>query len=213
MYGYNLPVWKIVETGPNHPLNALQTTLSYATQLKRSVRSVAPKWGGTFLSTWRTTPFGTGLEATQWAAQGSVYLPGLARTHALRLRAGYQWQAQTQYQFTAAVSFPRGEGYTSFDRLRVASLDYNLPLAFTHWEVGRLLYVQRLRAAFFGDIAQGNDFRGVAGQLNYRNVGVDALVLFNVLHLRTPIEAGVRVVYNTVLQQWVVQPLAFDIRL
>ena len=213
VYGYNLPVRKIVETGPNQPLNALQTTLSYATQLKRSVRSVAPKWGGTFLGTWRTTPFGTGLEATQWAAQGSVYLPGLARTHALRLRAGYQWQAQTQYQFTAAVSFPRGEGYTSFDRLRVASLDYNLPLAFTHWEVGRLLYVQRLRAAFFGDIAQGNDFRGVAGQLNYRNVGVDALVLFNVLHLRTPIEAGVRVVYNTVLQQWVVQPLAFDIRL
>jgi hypothetical protein len=48
---------------------------------------------------------------------------------------------------------------------------------------------------------------------DYRNVGLDALVQFNVLRLRTPVEAGVRVVYNTVVGQWVVEPLAFDIRL
>ncbi len=213
VYNYRLPVRKLSETGPNQPLNALQTTLSYATQLRRSARSVAPKWGGSLLSTWRTTPFGTGLAARQWAAQGSVYLPGLARNHALRLRAGYQWQDQLQYQFGPAVSLPRGEGYTSFDRLQVSSLDYFVPLAFTHWEIGRLLYVQRLRATVFGDVAQGNDFRGEAGRLNYRNVGADVLVLFNVLRLRTPIEAGVRVVYRSNLRQWVLEPLAFDIRL
>jgi hypothetical protein len=216
VYGYDLPGagrLKYTEPGANMPLNALQTTLSYVTQLKRSARSVAPKWGGTFLGTWRTTPFGTGLEARQWAAQAGVYLPGLARNHAIRLRAGYQWQDQLQYQFAPAVSFPRGEGYTSFDRLSVASFDYNLPLAFTHWELGRLLYVQRLRAAVFGDVAQGNNVRGQAGQLSYRNAGVDALVLFNVLRLRTPLEAGVRVVYRGIEQQWVVEPLAFSIRL
>ncbi|WP_226163084.1 TolB family protein [Hymenobacter terricola] len=213
VYNYDLPARKLSETGPNTPLNGLQTTLSYATQLKRSARSVAPKWGGTFLGTWRTTPFGTGLEARQWAAQAGVYLPGLARNHAIRLRAGYQWQDQLQYQFAPAVSFPRGEGYTSFDHLSVASFDYNLPLAFTHWELGRLLYVQRLRADVFGDVAQGNDFRGAAAQLNYRNAGVDALVLFNVLRLRTPIEAGVRVVYRGAVGAWVVEPLAFSLRL
>ncbi|WP_046244910.1 hypothetical protein [Hymenobacter terrenus] len=213
VYGYNLPTRKISEAGPNQPLNALQTTLSYASQLRLSARDVAPRSGVTFLGTWRTTPFGAGLEARQWAAQGSVYLPGLARHHAIRLRAGYQWQDQARYRFAPAVSFPRGEDYVSFDRLRVASFDYNLPLAFTHIELGRLLYVQRLRAAFFGDAAQGNDSRGTVAQLNYRNVGVDALVLFNVLRLRTPIEAGVRVVYSTTVRQWVVEPLAFSIRL
>ncbi len=213
VYGYSLPTRKISETGPNTPLNALQTTLSYATQLKRSARSVAPKWGGTLLGTWRTTPFGTGLAAAQLGVQAGLYLPGLARNHALRLRAGYQWQDQAQYRFAPAVSFPRGEGYVSFDRLRVSSVDYYLPLAFTHWQLGRLLYVQRLRATAFADLAQGNDVRGIPAQLKYRNVGLDALVLFNVLRLRTPIEAGVRVVYNTTVQQWVVEPLAFDIRL
>ena len=92
-------------------------------------------------------------------------------------------------------------------------MDYYLPLAFTHWQLGRLLYVQRLRATAFADLAQGNDVRGASAQLKYRNVGLDVLVLFNVLRLRTPIEAGVRVVYNTTVQQWVVEPLAFDIRL
>ena len=211
VYNYNLPIRNYTEPGPNQPLNAVQTILSYATQLKRSARGVAPRRGFAVLGTWRTTPFGTGLEATQWAAQGSLYLPGLSSHHAIRLRVGYQWQAQAQYQFAPAVSFPRGEGYTSFDRFSVTSLDYNLPLAFTHWELGRLLYVQRLRAAVFGDVAQGADQHGAAVRVNYRNVGVDALVLFNVLRLRTPIEAGVRVVHSSLLGRWVVQPLAFNI--
>ncbi len=213
VYNYNLPVRSRAETGPNQPLNGLQTTLAYVSQLKLSARGAAPRGGATFLGTWRTTPFGTGLAATQWAAQGSVFLPGLGRNDAFRLRAGYQWQDQAQYQFAPAVSFPRGEGYVSFDRLRVFSLDYSLPPAFMHWQLGRLLYVQRLRAVVYGDAAQGENLRGALGQLNYRNVGADALVLFNVLRLRTPIEAGVRAVYSTTLQQWVFEPLAFNLRL
>ena len=213
VYGYDLPARKLSETGPNSPLNALQTSLSYVKQRRLPARGIAPTLGYTFLGTWRTTPFGTGLAARQWAAQGSVFLPGLGQHHALRLRAGYQWQDQLQYQFAPAVSFPRGEGYTSFDRLGVTSVDYFLPLGYTHWELGRLLYVQRLRATVFGDFAQGNDFRGTAAQLTYRNVGADVLVLFNVLRLRTPVEAGVRVVYRSAVQQWVVEPLAFSLRL
>ena len=74
-------------------------------------------------------------------------------------------------------------------------------------------YLAGKRYVFWNDLAQGNDVRGTSAQLKYRNVGLDVLVLFNVLRLRTPIEAGVRVVYNTTVQQWVVEPLAFDIRL
>ncbi|HEX8657535.1 MAG TPA: hypothetical protein VF690_08380 [Hymenobacter sp.] len=212
VFGYDLPVRRErSRAGRDQPLNAIQTTVSYVSQLKRSARDVAPRLGGAFLGTWRITPFAAGLEAAQWGAQGIGYLPGLGRHHAIRLRAGYQWQDQAQYQFAPAVSFARGEGYVSFDRLRVASLDYNLPLAFTHWELGRVLYVQRLRATVFGDVARGQS-RVSASNRDYRNVGLDALVLFNLLRLRTPFEAGVRVVYRTTLRQWVVEPLAFDIR-
>ncbi|UOQ65901.1 hypothetical protein [Hymenobacter volaticus] len=209
---YDLPVRSRSEPGPNRPVHAVQTTLSYARQLRLSARDVAPRWGGSLLLTSRLTPFGTGLDARQWAGQGSVYLPGLAKHHALRLRAGYQWQQQRQYQFAAAISFPRGEGYVSFDRLRAASLDYYLPVAYTHWSVGRWLYVQRIRANGFLDVAQGRSV-GISGERDYRNVGLDTSVLFNVLRLRTPLEAGVRVVVNTYTQELIVEPIAFSIRL
>lgn len=213
VFGYNLPVRKATDVSPNQPLNALQTSFSYASQLKRSARDVAPRAGFALLGTGRITPFGRGLEAQQWGAQGSLYLPGLRLYDAVRLRAGYQWQSQLQYQFAPAISIPRGEGYTSFDRLAVLGLDYNLPLAFPHWELGRVLYVQRLRATVFGDLARGNDFRGSAASYTYRNAGVDLLALFNVLRLRTPLEGGVRVTYRGAVGQWLVEPLAFSLRL
>nr|WP_262908796.1 hypothetical protein [Hymenobacter translucens] len=209
VYDYDLPVRRRTEVSATRPLHAVQTTLFYASQLRQSARDVAPRAGGNLLATWRTTPFGTGLKAGQRAAQASLFLPGLGRHHALRLRAGYQWQDQRQYQFAPAVSFPRGESYVSFDRLRTSSADYYLPLAYTHWNLGRLLYIQRLRATAFLDMARGET---QSRQTNYRNVGLDALVLFNVLRLRTPLEGGVRVVYNTYRKTWVVEPLAFNIR-
>gem|GEM_PF-5439752 len=48
---------------------------------------------------------------------------------------------------------------------------------------------------------------------NYQNYGADFMVLFNAFHLRTPIEAGVRVAYSSYQQALVVQPLAFNVRL
>jgi hypothetical protein len=213
VFGYNLPGPILTEARPNRPLNALQTSVSYASQLKRSARDVAPRGGWALLSTSRITPFGRGLDARQWGGQASLYLPGLRAHDAVRLRAGYQWQSQLQYQFAPTINIARGEGYVSFDRLAVLSFDYNLPLAFVHWELGRVLYVQRLRATVFGDLAQGNDFRGTALRYNYRNAGVDVLALFNVLRLRTPLEGGVRVTYRGAVGQWLVEPLAFSLRL
>jgi hypothetical protein len=220
VYGYDLPVRKRSETDPNTPLHAIQTSLAYASQLKQSTRDVAPRGGATLLATYRTTPFGTNLKASQVGVQGAVYLPGLARHHSLRLRGGYQYQQQDQYNFTA-ISYPRAEtSYISFDNLTAASLDYSLPLAFTHLTFGRVLYVQRFRATAFLDIAEGNLRLPATAQSpaqvyvqDFRNVGADLLALFNVFHLRTPIEAGVRVAYSSYLGRVVVQPLAFSVRL
>ena len=223
VYGYDLPVRTRDAVGPNQPLHALQTSLAYASQLKQSARDVAPRGGATLLATYRTTPFATNLQASQVGVQAAVYLPGLAPHHALRLRGGYQYQQQNQYNFTAAISYPRAEtSYLSFDNLAVGSVDYNLPLAFTHLSLGRVLYVQRFRATVFADFAQGNSLvtvlannqpTTVRAYQNFRNGGADIMALFNVLHLRTPVEAGVRVAYSSYLQRLVVQPLAFSVRL
>ena len=197
VYGYDLPARRLTETGPNTPAQrrANHPELRHAAQAQCPRAwprgGAAPSW-----APGAPRPSAPGWRPGSGRRRAACFCRAWRRNHAIRLRAGYQWQDQLQYQFAPAVSIPRGEGYTSFDRLAVASFDYNLPLAFTHWELGRLLYVQRLRATVFGDVAQGNDYRGTAAQLTYRNAGADVLVLFNVLRLRTPLEAGVRVVYR-----------------
>ena len=54
---------------------------------------------------------------------------------------------------------------------------------------------------------------GQAARYTYRNAGADLLVLFNLLRLRTPLEGGVRVTYRGAVGQWLVEPLAFSLRL
>ncbi|PJJ54428.1 TolB-like translocation protein [Hymenobacter chitinivorans] len=214
--GYNLPTRRITEVGFGRSLHALNGTLAYSHVLKQSKRDVAPRWGQALTASWRDTPFSTGLQARQWAAFGSLYLPGAGKHHSLRLRAGYQQQdrdpnPQKRYDFSPAVFYPRGEGYVSFNKLLVSSVEYRLPLADTDWELGRVLYVQRVKAMGFFDAAVGRSTGASAYQTAGRTAGLDVTFVFNPLRLRTPLEAGFRTIYNVRTGVWQVQPLVLDI--
>jgi hypothetical protein len=194
----------------------VQYSLSYYHQLLRSRRDVAPRWGQSLSTVWRTTPFGAGLQGEQWAVQGNLYFPGLLKHHSLRLRAGYQYLNQTQYQFSSLIFYPRGEAYVSFDKLGTGSVEYRLPVADTHWTLGRWLYIQRIKANGFLDIATGQrrlltDQGAQTLRNHYSTAGLDLTFVFNPMRLRTPLEAGVRTIYNLRTGQWEVQPLVLEI--
>jgi hypothetical protein len=207
--GYDLRTRFLNEVGYGRSLHTTTYSLSYARQLLRSRRDVAPRWGQSLSGTWRTTPFAAGLQGSQWAVQGGLYVPGLLKHHSIRLRGGYQRQSQESYQFSAAVFYPRGQNYVSLDRLGTGSLEYRLPVADMHWALGRWLYVQRLKAAAFLDVAAGRNLGQPTQQ--YRTTGLDVTFVFNTLRLRIPFEAGVRTIYNQRLGTWEVQPLVLDI--
>ncbi|UOQ72725.1 hypothetical protein [Hymenobacter cellulosilyticus] len=211
---YDLPGrFSFTEVAGANSLHALNGTLAYSRTLRQSKRDVAPRWGQTLTASWRNTPFSTGLQARQWAAFGSLYFPGLGKHHSLRLRGGYQSQDQRQnYYFSPAVFYPRGQGYVSFDQLQVGSVEYRLPLADTNWELGRLLYIQRIKAMGFYDAALGRNAVGRnPGDIRYQTTGLDVSFVFNPLRLRTSLEAGVRTIYNVRTGQLQVQPLVLNI--
>jgi hypothetical protein len=165
---------------------------------------------------WRTTPFRAGLQSEQWGVQGSLYFPGLLKHHSLRLRGGYQEHDQDQYQFNSLIFYPRGQSYVSFDKLRTGSVEYRLPVADTHWTLGRWLYIQRIKATGFIDVASGqNTVQTNQGEQtlrrNYLTTGLDVSFVFNPMRLRTPLEVGARTIYNVRTRQWEVQPLVLDI--
>ncbi|MBB4599787.1 hypothetical protein HNQ93_000733 [Hymenobacter luteus] len=205
--GYELAFRPITEAG-RRPLHALVGSVAFARTLRQSYRDVAPRWGQSLNLVWRGTPFGTGLAAEQRAAQASLFLPGVGLHHAVRLRAGYQWQQQQEYRFGSAIFYPRSLPYLSYNTLASLSAEYRLPLADVHWELGRVLYVQRLKANAFAD-----GVRGESGPLrgSYYALGLDVSAVFNPLRLRTPLEAGVRTVYNSYYKRWELQPLVLNV--
>ncbi|RYC69424.1 TolB-like translocation protein [Spirosoma sordidisoli] len=219
---YDLPFRSITEVGGAGSLNALSYAVSYSRLLRQSKRDVAPRWGQTLSATYRHTPFGGRLQAEQWGVQGNLFVPGLGKHHSLRLRGGFQQQSRGTYRFAPVVFYPRGQAYVSDDQILAGSAEYRLPIADTHWSLGRWLYVQRIKAAGFMDAAQGQsrlEVRTATGQLRgyqtrtnqYQTAGVDVSFIVNALRLRTPFEVGARGVYNLTTGQWLVQPLVVDI--
>jgi len=205
--GYDFTRRFINEVG-SRPLHALLGSVSFARTLRQSYRDVAPRWGQSLSLTARGTPFGAGLAARQLAAQGSLFLPGLGWHHAVRLRAGYQHQQQDEYRFGSAIFYPRNLPYFSGNHLTSFSGEYRLPLADVHWELGRVLYIQRLKANVFTDGVRvvSDNFRNT-----YYSAGFDVSAVFNPLRLRTPLEVGLRTVYDSYYQRWQVQPLVLNV--
>lgn len=219
---YDLPFRYVTEVGGAGSLSAINYGFSYSRLLRQSKRDVAPRWGQTLSVNWRTTPFGGRLNGDQWGVQANLFFPGLGKHHSLRLRGGYQQQIQGNYRFSALVFYPRGQGYVSDDKIAAGSAEYRLPLADTHWSLGRLVYLQRIKAGVFFDAAQGQsqvEVRDVYGRLrgyetqsrSYQTAGVDVSFVFNVLRLRTPFEAGFRTIYNIATGETLIQPLVIDI--
>lgn len=220
--GYDLPVRYVTEVGTAGSLNALTYGFNYSRLLRQSKRDVGPRWGQAISATYRTTPFGGRLNGEQLGVQANLFFPGLGKHHALRFRGGYQQQARGTYRFSPAVLYPRGQAYVSDDQIMAGSAEYRLPVANIHWSLGRLLYVQRIKAAGFFDGAMGRstlEVRDIYGRLRgyetgthiYRTAGLDVSFVFNVLRQRTPFEAGVRTIYNLTTREWLVQPLVIDI--
>ncbi|GAB3989040.1 hypothetical protein GCM10028807_13040 [Spirosoma daeguense] len=220
--GYDLPFRPITEVGASGALQALTYGASYSRLLRQSKRDVAPRWGQTISVNYRTTPFGGKLTSEQWGVQANLFFPGVGKHHSLRLRGGYQQQAQGTYRFSPIVFYPRGQAYVSDDKISAGSAEYRFPVADMHWSIGRLLYVQRIKAGAFYDRAQGQsvvDVRDVYGRLRgyetlrhtYHSTGIDVSFVFNVLRLQSPFEAGFRTIYNPSTREWLVQPLVIDI--
>ena len=220
--GYDLPFAPLNEVGRAGMLNAMTYGLTYQRLLKQNKRDVAPIWGQTLTFNWRTTPFGGKLRGELLSMQTNLFFPGFLKHHSLRLRGGYQQQFQDTYRFSPATFYPRGQFYTSFDKLTVGSAEYRLPIADTHWSLGRLAYIQRIKGGVFYDAAQGQlqvPVVNQAGQLvrfetarrNLSTVGADLSFVLNVLRFRLPFEVGARAIYAINTGEFKIEPLVLDI--
>jgi hypothetical protein len=210
---YNLPVRFFSEL-PNGTFGSMNYILSYQMLLKQSPRDILPKWGGAFYTVIRNTPFGGRIAAQQFAVQGNLYLPGLAKHHSLRLRGGYQTQGQNDgYRFSGSIFYPRGNSYTALPtQLGTFTAEYRLPLLYPDLTIGRWFYIQRLKANLFYDVANYRvNLQNRTTSTSVSSVGLDLSADFNFMRFAQRLDVGVRALYLPQESRFLIQPLVIDI--
>ena len=169
--------------------------------LKMSVRDLYPRLGVLAQGAFLHTPWNAQL-GYRYYMYGRVYLPGVARHHSLRLSGTWQQQKTNYFLMSSMLKFPRGYLQNRTEKLGVETVDYSLPLCYPDWNWSFFVYLKRLSANLFCDIAQ-NQYRVTdrnTNQMKWQadklySAGVDLLADVHLMQINFPINMGIRTVY------------------
>jgi hypothetical protein len=141
----------------------------------------------------------TGVNANQFLASGTFYLPGLFINHNLVINAAFQEKNKNSV-ISFSNNFPFSRGYTAENlyRLEKVGVNYHFPIAYPDAGVANTVYISRLRGNVFYDYTHGQDFYSSGNIFNadFRTVGAE--VFFDTQWFnQVPITFGIR--YNHLL--------------
>ena len=151
----------------NRSFGYLNNTINFSNQIQQARKHIYPRLAQTLTLNFKGAV--TDLEARQFLASGSFYLPGLFLTHNLVLQGAYQGRDSLR-NVIYSNSFPFSRGYqaASFYRMWKVGANYHLPLVYPDWGFGNILYFLRIRANVFYDFTRAQDFN-TSGQLRTRD--------------------------------------------
>jgi hypothetical protein len=134
------------------------------------------------------------------AVATQLYLPGIRPNHGIKMHGNFQKKISGDYRLTDRVRMARGHQRVLNDQLVSAGIDYHLPLFSPDWELGRVLYLKRVKAALFYDQSWVQGIQLVNNVNTPYNFSLQSagIELNNDIHLFrfiAPIEAGIRYAY------------------
>lgn len=171
----------------------LKYGVSFTNMHKKSYRDIYSPFGQKLYFTYNHTPFDKKNVYT-YALEGMFYLPGLAKHHGIKLYGGYQYQPKQSEFLKDNIEHPRGTVALLSERRYSIMSDYSFPLAYPDWNLGRALYVKRIRTSLFYDygLSKTQDY-----SKTIHSFGTEFLADAHVMHIPLPIEFGVRLGYET----------------
>lgn len=209
--GYDLPL-RFKSEAFNGMYSSMTHALSYSKLLNKAYWDVQSPWGYQIGLHWQGTSFSQNLNSEIWSAQLKVFVPGLFKHHGISLRGAYQQQSNGNYTFASTLALPRGYTTVLYNRLYSFSADYKFPIANTDFNVGRLLYVKRLKGNLFFDASQGeNILKDGTTSTTFQSFGVDLSSQFHLMRFSQTFEIGVRCLYKSQTKQIEWYPLVIDI--
>jgi hypothetical protein len=158
---------------------------------KTAERDLRSRWGQDFQAGLKYSPFGDFRNATQYFISGRIYLPVFYKYHHnLMISTAFQKNFEhNTYNFSAAVTIPRGYTGLSGEKIAVFSADYIFPVAYPDFAAARLVYIKRIYINIFWDtgIVEKN---GITR--NYHSGGIEVITDTHFFSHILPFETGVR---------------------
>jgi len=146
----------------------LNNTVNFTNQIQQAKKQIYPHLAQTLLLNYRGAV--TNVEARQFLASGSLYLPGAFNTHSLVLQAAFQGRdSNSNVIYTNSFPFSRGYAGESFYRMWKVGANYHFPLVYPDWGFGSIVYFLRIRANMFYDFTRVQDFTDTPPLLAHRD--------------------------------------------
>ncbi|MDR2037456.1 MAG: hypothetical protein LBQ60_05990 [Bacteroidales bacterium] len=170
--------------------------INFYRYLRTSTRDLAPRWGLLLQAALKHTPDHTRLFGYMYYVYGRFYFPGIAKHHSLQLSGSWQQQKTDYYLYGTMLNFPRGYSKARTEKLLMGLAEYAFPLAYPDWNWTYLMYVRRLSANVFCNVADNRN-QTSQGWVSDRmlSVGIDLLADINFFRMNFPINMGLRTIY------------------
>jgi hypothetical protein len=138
-------------------INYVDFSTSFTIQSQQARMHIFPHLGSNVFARYRKAV--SDSQAWQMLVSGSLYLPGIARTHNIVVSAAWQGRDTFDYQFPN--SFPFSRGYSRIDAPRnwKIGLNYHFPLVYPDWGFGNIVYFLRVRGNVFHDYTEIKSLR------------------------------------------------------
>jgi hypothetical protein len=167
--------------------------------LNRSQRDVFPDFGFISDLSYRHSPWGSRNMGDLTLLQSVLYLPGMAKTHGIKVYGGFQWKnISDNYGFSDVIRYPRGYHKTNTRSISSFSMDYKFPLITPDWNICRLAYIKRITASVFADYAKSEVWMFKNGKVDgtksntMSSLGLELTADSHFLRFYAPVVAGFR---------------------
>jgi hypothetical protein len=134
----------------------LSHSIAFSNRIQQARQHIYPRFGQSISLNYRHAI--TNLNATQFLANGTLYLPGLFRTHNLVINAAHQQKAKNNaVDFSNNFPFSRGYTVENLRQMNKIGVNYHLPLFYPDAGVAQTVYFMRIRANLFYDYTHATD--------------------------------------------------------
>jgi hypothetical protein len=142
---------------------------------------------------------GAGNQNYMASAENNLTLPGLCKSHGIKLYNAYQYKQQASYLYNDQIRMARGYKPVINNELYTFGVDYVFPIAYPDYTLWNTFYIKRFKAALFYDqswvsgkmaYTQPNDLN-----YQYKSTGIELTSDLNFFQIFSPFELGVRINY------------------